>query len=92
MGLALAPGDPICEERPSARGPCVTEPLDALIRYRLERAQKSLADARLLADAARWHACVNRLYYWMRRKTPPFRAGIEGAWAVGQTVLSLQRD
>jgi len=41
----------------------VTEPLDALIRYRLERAQESLADARLLADAARWNACVNRLYY-----------------------------
>ena len=41
----------------------MTEPLDALIRYRLERAQESLADARLLADAARWNACVNRLYY-----------------------------
>jgi uncharacterized protein (UPF0332 family) len=41
----------------------VTAPLTALIQYRLERAQESLDDARLLADAARWNACVNRLYY-----------------------------
>jgi uncharacterized protein (UPF0332 family) len=41
----------------------VTEPLETLIHYRLERAQESLEDARLLADANRWHACVNRLYY-----------------------------
>ena len=41
----------------------MTEPLQALIRYRLERAQESLADARLLADAERWNTCVNRLYY-----------------------------
>ena len=41
----------------------MSEPLEALIRYRLERAQESLADARLLADAASWNTCVNRLYY-----------------------------
>jgi uncharacterized protein (UPF0332 family) len=41
----------------------VSEPLDALIRYRLDRAQESLDDARLLADAASWNTCVNRLYY-----------------------------
>jgi uncharacterized protein (UPF0332 family) len=41
----------------------VSEPLEALIRYRLERAQESLADARLLADAESWNTCVNRLYY-----------------------------
>jgi len=41
----------------------VTEPLETLIQYRLERAQESLDDARLLADAERWNACVNRLYY-----------------------------
>jgi uncharacterized protein (UPF0332 family) len=41
----------------------VTEPLDTLIYYRLERAQESLDEARLLADAGRWNACVNRLYY-----------------------------
>jgi uncharacterized protein (UPF0332 family) len=41
----------------------VTEPLNALIRYRLERAQERLADTRPLADAARWNACVNRFYY-----------------------------
>lgn len=41
----------------------MSEPLEALIRYRLERAQESLDDARLLADAASWNTCVNRLYY-----------------------------
>jgi uncharacterized protein (UPF0332 family) len=41
----------------------VTEPLQTLIHYRLDRAQESLDDARLLADAERWNACVNRLYY-----------------------------
>ena len=41
----------------------MTEPLETLIHYRLERAQESLDDARLLADAERWNACVNRLYY-----------------------------
>lgn len=41
----------------------MSESLAALIRYRLERAQESLADARLLADAERWNTCVNRLYY-----------------------------
>ena len=41
----------------------MSEPLEALIRYRLERAQESLADARLLADVASWNTCVNRLYY-----------------------------
>jgi uncharacterized protein (UPF0332 family) len=41
----------------------VSEPLEALIHYRLERAQGSLDDARLLADAASWNTCVNRLYY-----------------------------
>ena len=41
----------------------MTEPLETLIQYRLERAQESLDDARLLADAERWNAWVNRLYY-----------------------------
>jgi uncharacterized protein (UPF0332 family) len=41
----------------------VTEPLDTLIHYRLERAHESLDEARLLADAGRWNACANRLYY-----------------------------
>jgi uncharacterized protein (UPF0332 family) len=40
----------------------VTEPLETLIQYCLGRAQESLDDARLLAEANRW-ACVNRLYY-----------------------------
>ena len=41
----------------------MTEPLETLIHYRLERAQESLDDARLLAETNRWNACVNRLYY-----------------------------
>jgi uncharacterized protein len=40
----------------------VTEPLETLIQYCLGRAQESLDDARLLAEANRW-AYVNRLYY-----------------------------
>ncbi len=36
---------------------------EALVRYRLKRAQEALEDARLLADAGRWNTCVNRLYY-----------------------------
>jgi len=47
----------------------VTEPLETLIRYRLERAQESLEDARLLADADRWNACVNRLLRHARGHT-----------------------
>ena len=29
----------------------------------MERAHETLEDARILANAARWNACVNRLYY-----------------------------
>ena len=36
----------------------MTEPLETLIYYRLGRAQESLDDARLLAEANRWNACV----------------------------------
>jgi len=36
---------------------------DALVRYRLERANETLEDARILAGAGRWNTCVNRLYY-----------------------------
>ncbi len=41
----------------------MSEPLEALIQYRLERAQESLDDACLLANAESWSTCVNRLYY-----------------------------
>jgi uncharacterized protein (UPF0332 family) len=41
----------------------LSEPLEDLIQYRLERAQESLDDARLLADAESWNTCVSRLYY-----------------------------
>jgi uncharacterized protein (UPF0332 family) len=34
-----------------------------LVAYRLQRARETLDDARILADAGRWNACVNRLYY-----------------------------
>lgn len=36
---------------------------EAVIAYRLERAREALEDARILAGASRWNACVNRLYY-----------------------------
>jgi uncharacterized protein (UPF0332 family) len=34
-----------------------------LVLHRLRRAEEALDDARILAEAARWNACVNRLYY-----------------------------
>lgn len=34
-----------------------------LFFYRLERAQETLEDARILANSERWNACMNRLYY-----------------------------
>jgi uncharacterized protein (UPF0332 family) len=34
-----------------------------LVEYRMARARQTLDDARVLAEAGRWNACVNRLYY-----------------------------
>ena len=34
-----------------------------LVRYRLARAEETLAEARLLAEGNHWNAAVNRLYY-----------------------------
>ena len=34
-----------------------------LVQYRMARADDTLEDARILAKAGRWNACVNRLYY-----------------------------
>jgi uncharacterized protein (UPF0332 family) len=34
-----------------------------LVQYRLRRSFETLEDARILAKAERWNACVNRLYY-----------------------------
>ena len=34
-----------------------------LVLYRIARANETLEDARILANAGRWNACVNRLYY-----------------------------
>lgn len=34
-----------------------------LIKYRLDRALVTLAEAQVMADSDYWNACVNRLYY-----------------------------
>ena len=41
----------------------MTEQNKELIQYRIERARDSLEDARILSNAERWNACINRLYY-----------------------------
>ena len=41
----------------------MTESTRDVVLYRLNRATETLEDARILADAGRWNACVNRLYY-----------------------------
>jgi len=41
----------------------VTEWSKDLVWYRMGRADETLEDARILAKAERWNACVNRLYY-----------------------------
>ena len=41
----------------------MTEWSGDLVLYRLERAREALEEAQILANAGRWNACVNRLYY-----------------------------
>ena len=41
----------------------MTEWSKDLVLYRMTRADETLEDARILAKAGRWNACVNRLYY-----------------------------
>ena len=41
----------------------MTEWSKDLVLYRIDRAHDTLEDARILANAERWNACVNRLYY-----------------------------
>lgn len=41
----------------------MTEWSKYLVLYRMTRADETLEDARILAKAERWNACVNRLYY-----------------------------
>ena len=41
----------------------MTERNGDLVAHRMARAHESLEDARILANAGRWNACVNRLYY-----------------------------
>jgi len=41
----------------------VTEWSKDLVLHRMNRASDTMEDARILADAGRWNACVNRLYY-----------------------------
>jgi uncharacterized protein (UPF0332 family) len=38
-------------------------PLNELIKYRLNRAEKTYQDACSLANNQSWNSCVNRLYY-----------------------------
>ena len=39
------------------------EDLQALINYRLQRADETLEEARLMQNVAHWNTCANRLYY-----------------------------
>jgi len=41
----------------------VTEWSSDLVMHRITRAKETMEDARILANAGRWNACVNRLYY-----------------------------
>jgi len=41
----------------------VTKKPDSLVLHRMARSTESMDDARILADAKRWNACINRLYY-----------------------------
>lgn len=41
----------------------MTEWSKDLVLYRMTRANETLEDARILANARRWNACVSRLYY-----------------------------
>lgn len=41
----------------------MSDNIDDLIKYRIDRAYETLADARLLAESDRWNSCINRLYY-----------------------------
>lgn len=39
------------------------EDLQALVDYRLQRAEETLEEARMMQTAGHWNACANRLYY-----------------------------
>lgn len=41
----------------------MTKEPDSLVIHRMSRSMESMEDARILADAKRWNACINRLYY-----------------------------
>ena len=41
----------------------MTEDVSAIVQYRMNRARATLVDAHVLAEAIRWNACMNRLYY-----------------------------
>ena len=41
----------------------MTSGSEDLVTYRMQRAYAALVDAQVLAQADRWDACVNRLYY-----------------------------
>jgi uncharacterized protein (UPF0332 family) len=39
------------------------EDIQALIDYRLQRADEALEEARLMQNIGHWNSCANRLYY-----------------------------
>jgi len=41
----------------------MTEWKNDLVQHRMNHAKETLEDAHILAQAQRWNACVNRLYY-----------------------------
>ena len=41
----------------------MTHSRDDLVQYRLDRAFETLAEAKTMASANHWNACLNRLYY-----------------------------
>ena len=38
-------------------------PIDDLIKYRMNRALETLAEAKIMVKAGHWNTCINRLYY-----------------------------
>jgi hypothetical protein len=54
--------------------------IQALIAYRLNRAEETLAEARLMQREGHWNACANRLYYAARHgpKMSPLKEATNG--------------
>jgi len=54
---------PVSRKCGAGRDRVVTGDKTDLIQYRIQRAFETLNEAQVLADAGKWNACVNRLYY-----------------------------